>query len=153
MLTIKTMEQLTPRTHTHSHTHIGARTFIVCSNISLPFQAMNWVCVCVCVLVTQSYPTFCDLMDCSPLGSSVHGTSQARLLEWVAVSFFRGTSRSRDQTHVSTLPADSLLSEPLGKPINWVCVCVCVFVCVCVYIYIYSRCFYVHYCKPYSAMF
>ena len=42
-----------------------------------------------------------DLMDWSPLGSSIHETSQARILEWVAISFSRGSSRPRDQTHVS----------------------------------------------------
>ena len=43
----------------------------------------------------------CDPMDCSPPGSSVHGILQARVLEWVAVSFSRSSSRHRDQTHVS----------------------------------------------------
>ena len=46
-------------------------------------------CVCVCVLVTQKCPNFCDPMDCSPPGSSVHGILQARILEWVAISFSR----------------------------------------------------------------
>ena len=41
--------------------------------------------MCVCVLVAQSCPTLCDPMDWSPLGSSVHGILQARILEWVAV--------------------------------------------------------------------
>ena len=40
--------------------------------------------------VTQSCPTLCDPMDCSPPGSSVHGILQARMLEWVAISFSRG---------------------------------------------------------------
>ena len=40
--------------------------------------------------VSQSCPTLCDPMDCSPPGSSVHGISQARILEWVAISFSRG---------------------------------------------------------------
>ena len=47
------------------------------------------VCVCVCVCVcahAQSCPTLCDPMDCSLPGSSVHGISQARILEWVAIS-------------------------------------------------------------------
>ena len=35
----------------------------------------------------QSYPALCNLMDCSPPDSSVHGTLQARMLEWVAISF------------------------------------------------------------------
>ena len=45
------------------------------------------VCVCVCTLVAQLCPTLCDPMDCSPPGSSVHGILQARILEWVAISF------------------------------------------------------------------
>ena len=41
-------------------------------------------------LVTKSHPTPCNPMDCSPPGSSVHGIFQARILEWVAISFSRG---------------------------------------------------------------
>ena len=41
-----------------------------------------------CVLVALSYLTLCDPMDCSPPGFSVHGISQAKILEWVAVSAF-----------------------------------------------------------------
>ena len=43
---------------------------------------------------------FCDPMDCSPPDSSVYGISQARLLEWVADSFSRGSSQCRDRTQV-----------------------------------------------------
>ena len=46
-------------------------------------------------------PTLCDPMDCSLPGSSVHGIFQARILEWVAISFSRGSSQPRDQTQVS----------------------------------------------------
>ena len=49
----------------------------------------------------QSCPTLCDPMDCSPPGSSVHGIFQARVLEWVAISFYRGSSWPRDRTRVS----------------------------------------------------
>ena len=42
------------------------------------------------MLVAQLFPTLCDTMNCSRPGSSVHEISQARILEWVAVSFFRG---------------------------------------------------------------
>ena len=42
-------------------------------------------------------------MDCSPLGSSVHGIFQARILEWIAISFSRGSSWTRDQTPVSCI--------------------------------------------------
>ena len=48
----------------------------------------------------QSRPTLCNPMDCSLPGSSVHGILQARMLEWVAVSFSRGSCRPRDQTHI-----------------------------------------------------
>ena len=56
--------------------------------------------MCECVLVTQLCPTLCDHVDCSPLGSSVHGILQARILEWFAISFSRGSSWPRDRTHV-----------------------------------------------------
>ena len=49
----------------------------------------------------QSCPTLCDPMDCSLPDSSVHGISQARILEWVAISSSRGSSQPRDQTHIS----------------------------------------------------
>ena len=47
------------------------------------------------VLGTQSCPTLCNPMDCSPLGSSIHGILQARILEWVAISFSRESSQPR----------------------------------------------------------
>ena len=53
----------------------------------------------------QSYLTLCNPMDCSPPGSSVHGILQARLLEWVAMPSSRGSSQSRDQTHISHVSA------------------------------------------------
>ena len=51
--------------------------------------------------VTQSYPTLCDPKDCSIPGSSVHEIFQARVLEWVAFAFSRGSSPPRDRTWVS----------------------------------------------------
>ena len=51
--------------------------------------------------VAQSCPTLCNPVDCSPPGSSVHGILQARILEWVAISFSRGSSQLRDRTQVS----------------------------------------------------
>ena len=53
------------------------------------------------MLVTQSCLTLCDLPDCSPPGSSVHEIFQARILEWVAISFSRDSSQSRDRTWAS----------------------------------------------------
>ena len=49
----------------------------------------------------QLCPTLFDPLDRSPLGASVHGILQARILEWVAISSSRGSSRSRDRTRVS----------------------------------------------------
>ena len=70
-------------------------------------EGLGWytcVCVCVCVYeVAQSCPTLCDPVDCSPPDSSVHGILQARVLEWVAISFSRGSSQPRDWTQVSCI--------------------------------------------------
>ena len=54
-------------------------------------------------------------MDCSLPGSSLHGILQARVLEWVAISFSRGSSQPGNQTGVSALQADSLPIELSGK--------------------------------------
>ena len=51
--------------------------------------------------VTQSCPALCGPTDCSPPGSSVHGIFQARILEWAAISFSRGSSQPGDWTQVS----------------------------------------------------
>ena len=51
----------------------------------------------------QSCLTLCDPKDCSSPGSSVHGILQARILEWVAISFSRASSRPRDRTRVSRI--------------------------------------------------
>ena len=64
--------------------------------------------------VAQSCPTLCDPMDCSPPGSSVHGILQARILEWVAIRFSRGSFPPRDRSWVSCTAGDSLPSEPSG---------------------------------------
>ena len=53
--------------------------------------------------VTQSCPTLRDPMDCSLPDSSVHGISQASVLEWVAIPFSRGSSPPRTWTHVSCI--------------------------------------------------
>ena len=57
-------------------------------------------CTVLC-LVTQSCPTLCNPMDCSPPGSSVHGILQARILVWVAMPSSRGSSQARDQAQAS----------------------------------------------------
>ena len=63
------------------------------------------------VKVTQLCLTLCDSMD-----YTVHGILQARILEWVAFPFSRGSSQPRDQTQISHIAADSLPAEPQAKP-------------------------------------
>ena len=55
------------------------------------------------VSIIQSCLILCNSMDCSLPGSSVHGILQARILEWVAILFFRGSSQPRDRTQVSCI--------------------------------------------------
>ena len=61
-------------------------------------------------------PTLCDPMDCSPPGSSLHGILQARILEWVAISFSWDLPDPGIEPRSPTLQADALTSEPPGKP-------------------------------------
>ena len=67
--------------------------------------------MCVC---TQSCLTLCKPTDCTLPGSSVHGISQARIVEWVAISFSSRSSQPRDWTWVS-LTATSLVAQTSGK--------------------------------------
>ena len=53
---------------------------------------------------------------CHPVDYTVHGILQARILEWVAFPFSRGSSQPRDRPRSPTLQADSLPAEPQGKP-------------------------------------
>ena len=69
------------------------------SNLTLRNSGLENACVCAKSL--QLCLTLCDPMDQSPSGSSVHGVLQARILEWVAIFFSRGSSWPRDRTHVS----------------------------------------------------
>ena len=63
----------------------------------------------------QSCLTLCDPMDCSPPGSFVHQISQARILEWVAISSSRGSSRPRDWTCISCMVGGFFTTESPGK--------------------------------------
>ena len=80
---------------------------------------LPWV-VSVPAKSLQSYPTLCNPMNCSPPGSSVHGILQARILEWVAMPSFRGSSQRRDHTHiscvVSCIAGRFFSAEPSRKP-------------------------------------
>ena len=67
-----------------------------CNTVSLP--KLSWRAE-----AAQSCLALCDPMDCSPPGSSLHGIFQAWILEWVAISFSRGSSPPRDHTRVSSI--------------------------------------------------
>ena len=64
----------------------------------------------------KSCPTLCDPMNYSLPASSLIGISQVRILEWVAVSFSRGSSWPRDWTHISCIGRQLFTTEPPGKP-------------------------------------
>ena len=68
------------------------------------------------VVAPQLCSTLWDPVGCSPPASSVHGILQARILEWIAIPFSRGYSDPDIKPRSPTLQADSLLSEPPGKP-------------------------------------
>ena len=75
--------------------------------------------LCVCAKSPQPCPTLCNPMDCSPLGFSVHGILQARILEWVAMPSSRGSSPPKElnpiSCHLLHWQAGSLPLEPSGK--------------------------------------
>ena len=97
------------------------------------------------MLVAQSCPTLCDPMDCSLPGSSVRGIFQARILQWGAIPFSRGSSQPGIKPSSLAQMVDSLPSEPSGKPskinqMKWrkrimvriiLSFCYCFVLCVC----------------------
>ena len=70
------------------------------------------------MLVTQSCLPVCDPMACGPPGSSVHGISQARILEWVAIPFSKGSHWSMDGTYAFCIAGRFFTTEPPGMPIH-----------------------------------
>ena len=95
------------RSHPHSHTHEclhlevarGAFAHIQLagtSHVTPPGRKSESE-------VARSCPTLCDPVDCSLPGSSIHGILLERMLEWVAISFPRGSSQTSDRTRVSRI--------------------------------------------------
>ena len=68
--------------------------------------------------VSQLCPTLCNPIDASLPGSSIHGIVQARILEWDAIPYSRGSSQPRDWTHVSYTVGRFFNTELLGKPLE-----------------------------------
>ena len=71
------------------NTGVGCQCFLQCMKVKSERE------------VAQSCPTLSDPLDCSPPGSSVHGVFQARVLEWDALAFSRGSCRPTDRSRVS----------------------------------------------------
>ena len=76
-------------------------------------------------LVAKSFLTLFNLMNCSPPGFSVDGILLARILEWVAISYSRGSSPPRDRTWVSCIAGKFFTSEPPGKALTEHNMCIC----------------------------
>ena len=76
-----------------------------------------YVCLLSTSEVAQSCPTLCEPMDCSLPGSSVHGIFQARILEWVAISFSRNLPNPGIEPGLLHCTQTLLPSEPPGKSI------------------------------------
>ena len=81
---------------------------------------MKWK---VQVLVAQSCLTLCDPMDCSLPGSSCHGILQARVLEWVAIPFSRGSSWPRDQIWVFHIAGRFIIIWATRETLLIACIC------------------------------
>ena len=97
------------------NTGVGCISF---SNLYIRYIHIIYTCV-VCMLSCQSCLTLCNPMDCSPPGSSVHGVFQARILEWVAISYSRESFWPRNQTSLLQWQAESLPRHHLGSLITY----------------------------------
>ena len=102
------------KNYAHTHLYINVHRSLVTKNRKQPrclspgewldklwsIYTMEYCCLVAKLL---SVWLFCDPMDCSLPGSSVHETFQARILEWVAILFSRGSSQTRDWTHTPSI--------------------------------------------------
>ena len=96
---------------------VGMQTSIATmeNSVEIPLKAGNRTPIAKSL---QSCPTLCDPTDCSLSGSSIHGIFQARVLEWVAISFSRGSSRAQDQTTSPAVAGEFFTAEPWASPIE-----------------------------------
>ena len=94
------------------------------------------------MLVAQLCLTLWDPIACGLPGSSVHGISQTGIVEWVTISFSRGSSQPRDRSHVSCIGGSLPLSHQGSQNctllcIKYTCECICTCECMCVWVYVY----------------
>ena len=80
--------------------HMTQSSDYMSHHMTQQFYSLREMRASTLALVTQLCPNLCDFMNYSLPGSSVHGIHQARIQQWVAISFFRGFSRPRDQIQV-----------------------------------------------------
>ena len=114
----------------HAFLSLCPLTSGLCAPCSLPASGVLWsrslccksiwdtfitLCACMLSCFSQSCPTLCDPMDYSLPGSSIHGILQARLLEWVAISFSRGSSRPRNGACVSCIAGSLFICWAIRK--------------------------------------
>ena len=88
--------------------HTGLPAWDPCHGRTNPNHIWKWS------EVAQLCPTLCDPVDCIPPGSSIHGILQARILEWAAISFCRGSCQPRDRTQVSHIAGRRFKLWPLN---------------------------------------
>ena len=93
-------------------------SFLVPDLLSCQALWWPWWSLVAVMLIALLCPTLCSpIHHCHPLGSSVHGIFQARMLEWVALLFSRGSSQTKDRTQVSFIPGRFLIWEAPRKPL------------------------------------
>ena len=97
--------------------HILMTIIFQLNNYSLACN-FSFFCCCLLLLFSSCVQFFCHPVDCIPPGFSVHGISQARILEWGGISFSRGSSRPRDRTCVSFIAGEFFTAELPGKPFS-----------------------------------
>ena len=128
----RTVYMFVLRRNCHTFSAVIVRSYIFTSSVWFPgdphpYQHKSFCqpfplgCCSVCAhaMSLQLCSTLCDPMDCSLPGSPVHGILQARILEWVAVPYSRGSSQPRDRTHISCgfcSAGEFFTAQPLGKP-------------------------------------
>ena len=102
----------------HIQWNIPFCIFLIPSGILffLPEKLFSFFLWCLFSEVAQSCPTLCGPMNCSLPGSCIHGIFQARVLEWIAISFSRGSSRLGTEPRSPAFQADTLPSKLPGKP-------------------------------------
>ena len=99
--TPRRQEEIHTHTHTHTHTHLS----VVFGITSVRSCGLS--------------PTLIRPMDCGPSGSSVRGISQARILEWVAISFYGGgSSGPRDRTPISWVGIPCHLNQDIANSLG-----------------------------------